>query len=195
MNYKNIIFDFGNVLATFSEDKIIGNYCSSPEDFVLMKQAVFYSWDEMDKGTIDYDAYMKHVASILPDHLQSAIAELSRSWYQQLTPMEETWNFVKELKEKGYSVYILSNAPTFFADHADFFPITKEFDGIVFSGPLKIAKPEPAIYEYLFDTYCLKPEECLFLDDKKKNVDAAQKLGMDGIVFTGDIEVVKNKLR
>lgn len=195
MKYKNIIFDFGNVLAEFGAEKVVGAYCPTLEDFGVIQKAVFYNWDEMDKGTIPYDAYVEHAISLVPERLRPALHGLFDDWYKQLTPMEDTWKFVRELKKEGFFVYILSNAPAFFAEHADYFEITKEFDGIVFSGPLKMAKPEPGIYQYLFDTYRLKPEECLFLDDKEENIVAAEKLGMDGIVFTGDIQSVRDRIK
>ena len=95
----------------------------------------------------------------------------------------------------GYSIYLLSNASTRFAEVAkQYYSILNEFDGIVFSAPLKLAKPDPAIYRYLFDTYQLKPEECFFLDDLAENIAAGQALGMNGIVFTGDIPAVKKAI-
>lgn len=54
-----------------------------------------------------------------------------------------------------------------------------------------MVKPDPGIYLYLFQTYGLKPEECFFIDDLEDNIEAGRKLGMDGIVFTGDTEKVK----
>ena len=92
-------------------------------------------------------------------------------------------------------IYILSNAPTHFAEHADFYEITKEFDGIIFSAVIKMAKPNADIYNYLFDTYGLKPEECFFLDDRKDNIEAGRALGMEGIIFTGDITSVKKAIQ
>ena len=42
--------------------------------------------------------------------------------------------------------------------------------------------------------YDLKPEECFFLDDKPENIRTSLEVGMDGIVFTGDIEAVKRMI-
>ena len=54
-----------------------------------------------------------------------------------------------------------------------------------------MAKPAPEIYRYLFDTFHLAPSECFFIDDTEANILAGRELGMDGIVFTGDVEAVK----
>lgn len=56
------------------------------------------------------------------------------------------------------------------------------------------AKPDPAIYRYLFETFSLDPKECFFIDDLEKNINAARSLGMDGIVFNGNIDDVKKRL-
>lgn len=181
--YKNIIFDFGNVLAKFDVKEVLTPYCSSFEEFQLMKTALFYDWDTLDAGKIDYFDYMTCVKEKLPEDLHQTLDHLSKTWYQHLSPLVETWDFIHELKKSGYALYILSNASTYFADHASFFEISKEFNGIVFSGPLKMAKPDPKIYQYLFHTFDLVPEHCLFLDDKKENIDTGITLGMDGIVF------------
>ena len=58
MKYKHIIFDFGNVIVTFGEKQIIGPFCPSPEDSAIMKHAIFHAWDDLDRGTIDYEEYM-----------------------------------------------------------------------------------------------------------------------------------------
>ena len=50
---------------------------------------------------------------------------------------------------------------------------------------------QPEIYRLLFDKWDLDPQDCFFLDDKPENIEAAKKAGMNGIVFTGDIEAVK----
>jgi putative hydrolase of the HAD superfamily len=194
MRYKNIIFDFGNVLAEFNEHKIIESYCPSPEDFSLMKQAIFYNWDELDRGTIEYTLYMEQAISRLPERLRASAYQLSLEWWGRLTPLENTWTLIRELKSSGYSLYILSNASTYFAEHTDYYEITKEFDGSVYSGNLKLLKPEPGIYNYLFDTYHLSPKDCFFIDDKAENIKAGRQLGMDGIIFTGDTDAVRQAL-
>lgn len=192
--YKNIIFDFGNVLGTFDENYILSHFCPSPEDFPVMKEAVFYNWRELDEGTADYEASMHHAMTLVPEHLRENVRDFYQNWVYHLIPIPEIWELVRELKAKGASIYILSNAPVRFAQYADYYEIVKEFDGIVFSAPIKMAKPEENIYNYLFETYRLNPEECFFIDDRADNIAAGRRLGMDGIIFTGDITAVRKKL-
>lgn len=192
--YKNIVFDFGNVIATFDEDYILGKFCNSPEDHALLKKAVFHNWAQLDEGTADYDASIQHAKTLVPERLQENVTDFFLNWHKYLKPIEENWALIRNLKEIGAAIYILSNAPTHFAEHADFYDIVSEFDGIVFSAPLVMAKPKPEIYHYLFDTYHLKPEESFFIDDKPENIAAGKELGMDGYIFKGDTEYLRQKL-
>ena len=99
-----------------------------------------------------------------------------------LMPYAVEW--VKGLKEKGYHLYILSNYAEYTYEKTshkmEFLPY---MDGVVFSYRCKLIKPEKEIYEYICKTYELKPEESVFLDDRKDNVEAARNMGMHGIVF------------
>ena len=55
MRYKNIVFDFGNVIGSFDADYILGQYVHSEEDFTILTNAIFKNWPALDAGTIDYD--------------------------------------------------------------------------------------------------------------------------------------------
>ena len=65
--------------------------------------------------------------------------------------------------------------------------------GPIISGMVKMVKPDADIYQCLFDTYGLKPEECVFLDDRPENIEGGEKLSMRGIVFK-NYEDAKEKL-
>lgn len=194
LKYKNIVFDFGNVIATFDEDYILDKFCDSPEDHTILKDTVFQSWAKLDDGTLDYHTAQQHALTLVPERLRPNVLAFFQNWHKHLIPIEENWALIRQLKEMGASLYILSNAPTHFADHADFYEIVHEFDGIVFSGPITMAKPKPEIYQYLFDTYHLDPKECFFIDDRADNIAAGKTLGMDGYIFDGDATKLKKML-
>ena len=195
MKYKNIIFDFGNVIGKFKGDYILGKFASTPEDYDILADAIFKNWVALDAGTIDYDQNAEDTIAGLPDHLKDTARDFFENWFQYVDPLPETWKFIKELKARGVPIYLLSNASTRFAERAlEDYPILKEFDGIVFSAPLKMAKPGHDIYYHLFNKYDLLPSECFFIDDTVENVIASKELGMESILFTGDIEAVKRAI-
>lgn len=100
--------------------------------------------------------------------------------------IDEGVRFVKECKQAGHHIYILSNwDPASFTllqeEYPDFFNL---FDGIVISGDIGLAKPDPAIFEYILKKYNLNPSETIFIDDQPENVDAALAMGIYSIRYT-----------
>ena len=111
-----------------------------------------------------------------------------------MVPVEGAWEFMSFVKEKGYGLYVLSNAAIEFYQY---FPRQIDmdfFDGIVVSGEVHMLKPEREIYRYLLESYHLSPQECLFIDDREDNVKGGEKEGIKGIVFKGDFAEVKKEL-
>ena len=176
-------------------DYILGKFASTPEDYDILADAIFKNWVALDAGTIDYDQNAEDTIAGLPDHLKDTARDFFENWFQYVDPLPETWKFIKELKARGVPIYLLSNASTRFAERAlEDHPILKEFDGIVFSAPLKMAKPGHDIYYHLFNEFNLLPRECFFIDDTVENVIASKELGMESILFTGDIDAVKRAI-
>ena len=89
--------------------------------------------------------------------------------------LEDNVAIVRELKEKGYSLYLLSNfhkeaIKTMF-ERYDFF---KLFDGGVISANEHLVKPDQKIYKLLLERYHLQPEESVFIDDMLANIKMAE---------------------
>lgn len=51
----------------------------------------------------------------------------------------------------------------------------------IISGKIGLIKPDPSIFKYLLDTYRLKAEDCIFIDDKLENIESAKALGITTI--------------
>ena len=112
MRYKNIIFDFGNVIGKFKGDYILGKFASTPEDYNILADAIFKNWVALDAGTIDYDQNAEDTIAELPDRLKDTARDFFENWFQYVDPLPETWEFIKELKARGVPIYLLSNAST-----------------------------------------------------------------------------------
>lgn len=63
-----------------------------------------------------------------------------------------------------------------------------------FSCDIHITKPSSKIYHYFLKAYKLSPKNCLFFDDVQENVEAAQKEGINSVLFTS-VECVKPFIR
>lgn len=117
---------------------------------------------------------------------QSAVEELNRQDARMWTttnPAMLDWQ--AKLKQRGLLTAILSNmGDSVLENMKQKFDWLSEFDVLVWSFQLHMAKPDPAIYVHTLQQLGTGPEETLFIDDKQVNIDAARKLGMPAILFS-----------
>ena len=57
------------------------------------------------------------------------------------------------------------------------------FDGMMISSAVHMMKPDEEIYQHFLKTFNLNPKDCIFFDDQKENIVAAEKLGIQSIQF------------
>jgi 2-haloacid dehalogenase len=97
----------------------------------------------------------------------------------------ETVAVLAELHEADVPLYALTNWSAEKFPHAEErFPWLDWFDGVIVSGRVRLAKPDPAIYHLLLETFGLIPSETYFTDDHEPNVIAAREVGIDAHLFT-----------
>ena len=194
---KNIIFDMGKVLVGYDpEDFLDKEKVFDKNDRVLLLQEIFYSpmWLQMDEGILNHKDMLEKVKERVPERLHSTCEALLSHWYDYLVPIEGMDELVMAMKEKGYGIYLLSNAGTQQEIYWPRIRCSHSFDGVVVSAFEKCVKPDPKIYRILLDRYELKAEECLFIDDVPINVQAAERLRIKGHLFI-DTEELKTFLQ
>ncbi len=185
MSIKNIIFDIGNVLLGFDYWEFFQGFGYDEETVARLAKATAQSpdWNELDRGVLSYETVLQRFVANDPE-LEPIIWKTFESLSGLLNPYDYAVPWIKELKEKGYKVYYLSNffrkAEVDCAETMDFLPY---MDGGILSYQDKVTKPDAAIYRLLLARYDLKAEESVFLDDTEKNIVGARKEGIHGIVF------------
>jgi putative hydrolase of the HAD superfamily len=103
----------------------------------------------------------------------------------------EMYDFVLELKGKGISIALLSNIDSRLAKILKEFNLYAPFDPCLLSCEIGLEKPDPKIYEFLLKELQLPANHIIFIDDKSENVEAAQKLGFDTILFSSQKQLQK----
>lgn len=194
MTYKNIIFDFGNVLTDWNTKRMVMKFALSPQEARQMGEAVFLNWSSLDRGETPYDEFCEAVLEKLPPALHPKTMELLRDWPLHIPYVAGMAELIPRLKEKGYRLYLLSNAPAMLKDYLDSYDIMQYFDGAVISGDVGLIKPDKGIYEYLLNQYNLDPAQSLFIDDLKDNVTAAREMGIDSVQFLGEAKQIEDLL-
>ena len=194
---ENVVFDYGDTLIRFDMDAMLAAYVPDAADRALMAPVLFdrLYWDPLDVGAISREALLSHARTRLPRRLWDALTLAYDNWYYHTPEVPGMAALVKRLKTVYKKrLFLLSNISVEFAAHTAELPILRPFDGLVLSGPLGVAKPDPAIFRYLLDTYGLEPAACCFVDDRPKNVEAANALGIRGLLFDGDAAALETKL-
>lgn len=181
-----IIFDIGNVLVDFCWEEYLYSFHFSNEITERIAKATVLNnaWNEFDQGAKSEKGLIDGFVANDPD-IEPEIRRICENIHDMLRKRDYAIPWIKELKEKGYKVYYLSNfsekAERECAHTIDFIPYT---DGGILSYQEKLIKPDPRIYKLLVERFGLNPGECVFLDDRADNCLAAQKLGFHTVLFT-----------
>lgn len=183
---KNIVFDVGNVLMAYDADAYMKRLGFSPETRNAVRAAMFDHplWNETDRGILNEQELEEGFVRNAPSCYASAVRLAYSRVYETITPMPYAVSWVKELRERGYHLYILSNySKKIYLETEKMMEFLPYMDGTVFSYRCHLIKPQPEIYRYLCDTFRLIPRETIFLDDRKDNVEAARKEGLYALQF------------
>jgi len=183
---KNIIFDVNGVLlkTELTGCLDIFNWSYNVKESIKNILKSELSGQYLD-GTISRRAFLKLLFKKYPENRTEINQVFTREfWRQIMPPNEDTFNLLKELKDKDYNIYILSNMNK---DMADYFRtlhnIEDYLNGAVFSYEVGAKKPTNKIYQFLLNKYNLNPNETLFIDDIKENTQTAKAFGMKTINF------------
>ncbi|MEE1012537.1 MAG: HAD family phosphatase [Acutalibacteraceae bacterium] len=193
---KNIIFDMGGVLIDYNPEKALYSIFAKETADLLLKE-IFRNpvWSDKDRGIIFPDDIMAMKKDVIPADIYNKVYGMVENFYPYMPPFEKMYDFIKQLKDNGYGIYLLSNASSDFHERRSGIPALSLFDGVIISADYKLLKPEKEIYEALYSEFSLRPEECFFIDDVQANIDGARATGMDGhCYYHGDIEILKTAL-
>lgn len=178
---KILVFDLGGVLIDWNPRYLYRKLIDDEGDINLFLSEVCNSkWNvKQDAGRALAEATAERIA-LFPKK-KTLIEAFYDRWEEMLGgEINETVEILRELKNKGESIYALTNWS------GETFPIAEErfdflqwFDGTLVSGVEKMAKPDPAIFHLLLKRYDLQAEDCLFIDDSKTNIEAAARIGFE----------------
>ncbi len=190
---KNLIFDVGGVLIGYRwKEMLTEDFGLSDEKAEEIGHMIFDDpiWRDFDRGCVPVDQLVGHYCKDHPED-EDLIRRFFYGNDKMATEREAVWERMRQLKEKGYGIYILSNYSEYlFKKHTDPMPFRKMLDGGVVSYQIGAVKPEIEIYTHLLEKYGLDPKECVFFDDIKANVEAAKKAGIKSRLIASEEELL-----
>ncbi len=186
---KNIVFDYGKVLAEWDPRDMVLSHGGSAEKAEKFKKAFDDAgiWNDSDRSVIPHDLIEERAFKAAPD-CEKEIGIYFEYLPESIVPYDYHVDLINACKAAGYGVYLLSNYGEWAFRKCqaygcfDFLPMV---DGALFSYEINRIKPEREIYQTFCDRFGLKPRECVFLDDVPINVQGAIDFGMEGLLFTG----------
>jgi 2-haloacid dehalogenase len=190
------MFDLGGVLVDWNPRYLYRAHFA--EDEAAMEHFLTHvcasDWNhEIDAGKSFADAVAER-QRLFPDHAD-LIALWESGWETMLgEAIADTVTILEGLRGRGVRLYALTNW-----SH-ETFPVARRrfaflnwFQDIVISGEVKLAKPDPRIFE-LARTRCqLVPNSTVYIDDAPRNVEAARRLGFHALHFR-DPAVLRREL-
>ncbi|MEA3009742.1 MAG: 2-haloacid dehalogenase [Sphingomonadales bacterium] len=183
-----VIFDVGNVLYGWDPESFLARQL--PEDEARLRfieDVDLWGWHDSLDGGRPFDEAAAELSEKFPDYAAHISAWGERFGETISDRVPGVHAIVEALDSVGVPLFAITNfsadfwAP-FRAREEAFF---RRFKGIVVSGEVKLLKPDPAIYYLASDRFGLRPDQALFVDDRKINVEGAEAVGMRGHLFTG----------
>lgn len=185
---STVIFDLGGVLIDWNPRHLYRKLF--PGDEAAMER--FLAEVCNDAWNVQQDAgrpFAEAIALLKARHPdQSALIEAYWvRWVEMLAgPIHGTVDILAALRQRRIPLYALTNwSAETWPIAKPLFPFLDWFDGIVVSGQERMAKPDPRLFRLLFERFALAPEAAIYIDDSRRNVEAAIALGLHAIHFTG----------
>ncbi|NDV95071.1 HAD family phosphatase [Dysgonomonas sp. 521] len=191
---KCIIFDFGGVIMDVDADKTIAEFEKlgikgvSEEDVIADNGSAFL---DIELGLISPTQFIEKIRIRYPSSKDIPEEDIWRAWNALLQPYEEDRiNILKRIRE-SFDIYLLSNTNL---PHREKFRdmYSERFGGAIddlfircfYSDEMHLRKPDADIYLEVARQIGVQPDEILFIDDKKVNIDAAMNCGWQAYRLT-----------
>lgn len=188
----NVVFDLGAVLFTWEPVALVQQRLSAHAPTAdaareLARQMFHHEdWMGFDRGTHSLDDAIGRMALRL-SLPAGPLVELLEPMGERLEPIATSVELLEQLRDRrdageDLRLYYLSNMPEPYARALEArHPFFEWFDGGVFSGDVKMIKPQRGIYELLAQRHALDAAQTVFIDDMLPNVLAARDLGWHAI--------------
>lgn len=188
---RALVIDFGGVLTTSLGDAFRAFCRREGADYEHVRAKLRQAYGEADPeslvakfetGRIEREEFETELATALSEGLDRPIDPrgLVARMIADLRMDERMVSAVRSARAHGIRTALLSNSWG-----VEYYPhelLADLFDEVVISGQAGLRKPDPQAFRLAAQRLGLPPEDCVFVDDVKGNVEAAKAVGMRGVV-------------
>lgn len=193
---KHLIFDFGGVFLDLGADKKV--HYNIDKIFDIPEEKAVGIWKEHKEklllGQETPKEFLNRMNTILRVSLDPEKTHESWLALNTIEKNQINWELVEYVEElsKKFQVHMLTNNIDLNSKPESYKSATKYFHNIFQSFDMGFKKPHKEAFLHVLEKINAKPEECVFVDDLKENVDAANELGIKGIIYSNLDQLKEN---
>ena len=180
-----VIFDFGNVVCRFEPRLFV-------EQLLRLSKIPIGNVEEMLHRSVDLGRTYETGLMTSDEFFEGVCGryglvvdkgEFIDAFVHIFTPILPTFDLIRQLKPR-YMLGLLSNTNEWHFEYGikpvEVFPL---FDAVTVSFQVGAMKPDERIYNDMLEKLRLEPEECVYVDDLRENVEAGRQIGMKTIQY------------
>ncbi len=182
----NLLFDLGGVIIDIERQRCVDAFKAlglqnADDYFGLYAQTGAFM--DLENGSINTEQFHAQIRKDLPPGVTDYQIDTAFQKFIIGIP-EHRLRALRELRARGYNIYVLSNTNPIMWNGVIANEFAKEglrredyFDGMVTSYKARACKPDEKIFRYAIDYLGIDPADTLFFDDSAANTEAAARLG------------------
>jgi len=175
---KVLLFDVMDTLV-WDPVWVMGDFFDSPlEELWAVKHPT--AWVDFECGKIEQQQFLDSFFTDGRSYDQEAFLQLFVDGYRWMDGVED---ILRQLSASGVVMHALSNYPIWWKLIENKLALSRYLDWTFVSCITGVRKPDPEAYLGAARTLQVRPESCLFIDDRTRNCEAAEEAGMDAIRF------------
>ena len=188
---KTIVFDLGGVLIEWDRRALFKKLFNDVNELdYFLTEVCSLEWNShMDLG-MSFEKAVEERILDFPGYAPQIKAYFER--WEEMIPgsIPGAVKILKELKEAGYPLAVLSNwSAETFPKVWDRFEFLGWFNPILISGEVGLIKPGSEIFQYLLNEINKDAANCIFIDDSLPNIQMAEELGFEAIFYSSPKEL------
>ena len=179
---KAVIFDLNGIFIQSHKlsDRFRDKFGVSVEEFLPALKEIMAEVRKPDAG----DTFVYWKTYLEKWGLNLTKEEFFDFWFNAEKEIPELVELAKQIKKKGIKIFILSNNfKERAAYYAENFPFLNIFNKVYYSWRTSFVKPSQEAFKNLLSENNLEPEECIFFDNSKENIEVADSLGIKSFLF------------
>ena len=199
MKINTIFLDIGMVLVGLNYEpalQTLSDLNGLPADEITHRLENHSGIRDYEKGLLTTEEFFEQLTDLLG--IDASLEMFKGIWTSVLVVDGEgsqdllSSELFQQLR-RNYRVIALSNTNEMqFSYLSRIHPLITQFDDYVLSYQVGHLKPDPEIYRVALQKSGALPEESLFVDDLVENIKVAEQIGMTGVVFKGEPQLIED---